>query len=104
MSGSGHLTLLRSAPVCALAAGVRVPQAPALGGAGAGGLTNDQLAQLAQLGLLSKPPAPQQQPAGLGITPQQQAALLNALQVSLGGSADTAISYACCAWPSQPVH
>lgn len=68
------------ARLCRLApAGVRMPQAP-LGG----GLANDQLAQLAQLGLLGKQ-APAQAPgANLGISAQQQAALLNALQVGSG--------------------
>ena len=59
------------------AAGAR---APTIGAGGSAGLSPDQLAQLAQLGFLGKQ-APAPQNAGLGITPQQQAALLTALQV-----------------------
>ena len=55
-------------------AGVRMPQT-SLGG----GINNDQLALL---GLLGKQ-VPQAQQSNLGITPQQQAALLNALQVRI---------------------
>lgn len=68
-------------------AGVRMPQAP-LGG---GGMTNDQLAQLAQLGLLGKQ-APAPAPPSMSISAQHQAALLNALQVGSGSSAAVLLS------------
>ena len=57
-----------------------------------GGINNDQLALL---GLLGKQ-VPQAQQSNLGITPQQQAALLNALQVRMKDPSSGALCV--CTW------